>query len=159
MRRLHFWASSILSKMNEMTKSVIFRALIMSGGGDLQCHARARMCRVNFLRHIASTRQMNTDGSTEKSNAINWSSYPPWIAIGISAIGVYLSLIGVNLHSASELRNEMSKDKAELKADMSNHLTKLETKLDRHLESNSNLQGKSELLEKVILKKARWWWW
>ena len=124
---------------------------------------------------------MNTDGSTEKSNAINWSSYPPWIAIGISAIGVYLSLIGVNLHSASELRNEMSKDKAELKADMSkgmtdlkvdmskdkaelkadlnNHLTKLETKLDRHLESNSNLQGKSELLEKVILKKARWWWW
>ena len=146
-----------------MRKSVIIRALRMSGGGDLQCHARAR--RVNILLHVASVRQMSTDGSNEKSNAINWSSYPPWIAIGISAIGVCSSLIGVQLHSASELRNDlkadMSKDKADLKADMSkvnNHLTKLETKLDRHLESNSNLQGKSELLEKVVLKKA-WWWW
>ena len=93
-------------------------------------------------------------------------------------MGAYLSLIGIPLHSASELRADMAKDKAELKADMTKDkaelkaeitkletklethmtklVTKLETKLDRHLDSNNNLMGKCEVLEKVILKKT-WW--
>ena len=89
-------------------------------------------------------------------------------------MGAYLSLIGIPLYSASELRADMTKDKADLRADMTKdkaelkaelkneitkletHMTKLETKLDRHLDANSNLTGKCEVLEKVILKKA-WW--
>ena len=93
-------------------------------------------------------------------------------------MGAYLSLIGIPLYSASELRADMTKDKAELRADMTKdkaelkaelkaeitkletkldtHMTKLETKLDRHLDANNNLMGKCEVLEKVILKKA-WW--
>jgi hypothetical protein len=89
-------------------------------------------------------------------------------------LGAYLSLIGIPLYSASELRADMTKDKADLRANMTKdkadlraeitkletkldtHMTKLETKLDRHLDANNNLMGKCEVLEKAILKKA-WW--
>ena len=118
---------------------------------------------MNFNLHVANARQTSTLSSQNKSKSIDWSTHPPWIAIGISALGAYLSLIGITLYSASELRADMTKDKAELRAEITKleikldtHMTKLETKLDRHLDANNNLMGKCEVLEKVILKKA-WW--
>ena len=59
-------------------------------------------------------------------------------------MGAYLSLIGIPLYSASELRADMTKDKAELRAEITKletHMTKLETKLDRHLDANNLMEN------------------
>lgn len=82
------------------------------------------------------------------------------------------ALLGVPLYSASVLRAELRQDKAEIKAEMKEDraeikaeikannaeikadMSKIIAKLDRHLEANHNLIGRSEVLEKMFFKNS-----